>query len=317
MARRINGKHWVAGLVLLIIGGLATVGWWAGGGEAEAFFRRREQAEARAGQPAQSAAEQAVRCPRRTRRILHVRIRRPFGPGARLRHSFDAPPPDNPGVYPEPASGWGFDKESREMLGDYHWGDVHHVALSETDGMYDGRWLFANNNTNNRVARINLSTFRTEQILGPLPNVMGTHCAAFITPNSEYLFMPTRFATTVPVGTYEPLESYSETFWGYMSAISIDPDSGEMDLAWQLKLPPWFYDLSDAGKKVSDGWAFLTTYNTEEATRRLELSASRKDRDYLVIFNWRAAEQAVAEGKYTVIDGAKVVDPAEVPGIVY
>src|SRR5690606_21581690 len=80
---------------------------------------------------------------------------------------------------------------------------------------------------------------------------------------------------------------------------------------------PWFYDLSDAGKKVSDGWAFLTTYNTEEATRRLELSASRKDRDYLVIFNWRAAEQAVAEGKYTVIDGAKVVDPAEVPGIVY
>src|SRR5687768_16760909 len=35
---------------------------------------------------------------------------------------------------PYPATGYGFDKESKEMLGAYTWGDVHHPALSEING---------------------------------------------------------------------------------------------------------------------------------------------------------------------------------------
>ena len=53
------------------------------------------------------------------------------------------------------------------MLGDFTWGDVHHPGLSQTDGKYDGRWLFVNDNANNRVARIDLRDFKTKQILGP------------------------------------------------------------------------------------------------------------------------------------------------------
>lgn len=218
---------------------------------------------------------------------------------------------------PDPVHGWGWDEKSKEMLGGYTWGDVHHLALSKTDGVYDGRWAFANDNANNRVARIDLGSFTTTQILGPLPNTVGVHCSAFVTSNTEYMFSPARFSAPLPIGTYSPLEAYSEDYWGVLSAISIEPASGEMELAWQVKLPPWNWDKGSSGKGESEGWGFITSYNTEEATEHLEMNASQRDRDYVLAFNWKVAEQAVADGKYEVIDGAMVVDPLEVPGIVY
>ncbi|MGZ5024703.1 MAG: Sec-dependent nitrous-oxide reductase, partial [Chthoniobacterales bacterium] len=68
---------------------------------------------------------------------------------------------------PYPGTGYGFDEESKKMLGDFTWGDMHHPALSQTDSKYDGRWLFVNDNANNRIARIDLHDFKTHQILGP------------------------------------------------------------------------------------------------------------------------------------------------------
>ena len=75
---------------------------------------------------------------------------------------------------PYPATGYGFDDDSKKMLGpSLTWGDVHHPALSETGGEYDGRWLFAND-MNGRIARIDLRDFKTKQIYGPVPNISAT-----------------------------------------------------------------------------------------------------------------------------------------------
>src|SRR5690606_7806374 len=94
---------------------------------------------------------------------------------------------------PYPATGYGFDEESKAMLGGFTWGDVHHPALSKTDGDYDGRWLFVNDNANNRVARIDLRDFKTKQILGPIPNTSGNHGSSMVTSNTEYALVASRF----------------------------------------------------------------------------------------------------------------------------
>jgi nitrous-oxide reductase len=216
---------------------------------------------------------------------------------------------------PYPATGYGFDDDSKRMLGGLNWGDVHHPALSETKGEYDGRWLFVNE-MNGRIARIDLRDFKTKQILGPVPNLHGNHASSFVTPNTEYAMMASRFSRPVPqrpVG----VDKYATEYKGIIAGVKIDPARGEMSLAWQILMPPFDYDLGDAGKLVSDGWMFFTSYNTERATGKLEVTASQRDRDYIAMVDWRAAEKAVAEGRADTIDGVKVIDPNKVAGIVY
>jgi nitrous-oxide reductase len=217
---------------------------------------------------------------------------------------------------PYPATGYGFDDDSRKMLGGLTWGDVHHPALSETNGDYDGRWLFVNE-MNGRIARIDLRDFKTKQILGPVANVSGNHSGAFVTPNTEYAMMGSRFSIPIPKGTALPIEKYATDYKGVVAGVKIDKTSGEMSLGWEIMLPPFDFDLGDAGKKTSDGWMFWSSYNAERATGKLEVTASQRDRDYIAAVDWRAAEKAIAEGKGDVIGGVKVIDPKKVPGIVY
>jgi nitrous-oxide reductase len=218
---------------------------------------------------------------------------------------------------PYPATGYGFDDESKKMLGGFTWGDAHHPSISETNGDYDGRWLFISDNANNRMARIDLRDFKTKQIFGPIPNVSGNHCSSFVTPNTEYVLAGSRFSIPLPRGTYASLDEYANTYKGVVAGIAIDKNSGDMSLGWEIVMPPFNYDLGDAGKAASDGWAFWTCYNSERATGKLEVTSTQKDRDYIAAVNWRAAEKAVKEGKVKEIGGVKVIDPKDTPGIVY
>lgn len=196
---------------------------------------------------------------------------------------------------------WGFSEETKPMLNTSHgfvpWDDLHHIESSFTDGMPDGRWMFANSNNTPRLARIDLSTFTTAEIL-EIPNTGGNHCSPFTTENSEYVIAATRFSVP-PDGPESdvPIDSYKENFKGHISFVSIDPQSGEMDIAFQLKTPGLNFDLSSAGKGVSNGWLFISTYNSEQAHTLLEVNASKNDKDFIMAINWKKAEEYIKAGR--------------------
>src|SRR5690606_1805134 len=145
---------------------------------------------------------------------------------------------------------------------------------------------------------------------------MGNHGSSMVTENTEYALVATRFS--VPMGSqYVPLEEYATGYNGAVSGIRIDSATGTMSLGWQILTPPFNWDLGATGKGPSEDWAFWTSYNSERATGKLEQTASQRDRDYVAVVNWRAAEAAVQAGKAEMIGGVPVLDPAKVDGIMY
>ena len=175
------------------------------------------------------------------------------------------------------------------------WDDLHHIALSETDGIQDGRWVFANGNNTPRIARVDLKTFRTAEII-EIPNSAGNHSSPFITENTEYVVAGTRFS--IPVGDNQDvaIDTYKKNFKGTISFISVSKE-GSMDIAFQLLLPGVNFDLSHAGKGPSHGWFFFSCYNSELANSLLEVNASQRDKDFILAVNWKKAEEYLKAGK--------------------
>ncbi|MES2123620.1 MAG: Sec-dependent nitrous-oxide reductase [Gemmatimonadota bacterium] len=197
-----------------------------------------------------------------------------------------------------PESGYGYNEETKSMLettfGSLPWDDTHHTELSQSDGVPDGRWLFINANNTPRVARIDLTRFETDEIL-QIPNAAGGHASPFTTGNTEYIVSATRFSVPIP-NVDVPIAEYTKHFKGTLSFIRADVP-GKMDIAFQILMPGYDYDLGHAGKGPSDGWFFFTTYNSEQAFTKLELNASKNDKDYIAAVNWKLAEQCVRDGK--------------------
>ncbi len=201
----------------------------------------------------------------------------------------------------DPEKGWGYSEETKPMLTTSHgfvpWDDLHHTELSQTNGEIDGRWVFGNANNTPRVARIDLATFRTAEII-ELPNSGGNHSSPFITENTEYVIAGTRFS--VPPDDADgdiPINTYKQNFKGHISFISIGKEDGKMDIAFQLECPGVNFDLSHAGKGKSHGWFFFSCYNTEQANTLLEVNASQRDKDFIMAVNWKKAEEYVKAGK--------------------
>lgn len=239
-----------------------------------------------------------------------------------------------------PTNGYGYTEETKPMLNTSHgfvpWDDLHHPDISQTNGELDGRWIFVNGNNTPRIARVSLSTFETEEII-ELPNSAGNHSSAFVTENTEYVVAGTRFSVPVPQRDM-PIKEYKGNFKGALSFISVDPTHGHLDIAFQVLMPGFNYDLSHPGRGKSHGWFFFTTYNSEEANTLLEVNASQNDKDFIAAVNWKKIEEFVRNGggtkmpanyahnlydegthtaTTTMKDEVLVVDPLEVPGAVF
>lgn len=201
----------------------------------------------------------------------------------------------------DPESGYGFNENTKAMLnttrGFIPWDDQHHLEISQTNGETDGRWLFANANNTPRVARINLKTFRTDEIL-EIPNSAGNHASPFITENTEYVVAGTRFSVPMDNANGDvPIDTYKKNFKGSLSFIKVDPKSGNMNIAFQLLMPGVDFDLAHAGKGPSHGWFFFSCYNSEQAHTLLEVNASKRDKDFIWAINWKKAEEYIKQGK--------------------
>lgn len=236
--------------------------------------------------------------------------------------------------------GYGFNEETKPLLQTSHgfipWDDSHHPELSRTNGETDGRWCFINGNNTPRIARIDLTTFETVEII-EIPNSGGNHSSPFTTENTEYVVAGTRFSVPIPQSDVA-IKEYADKFKGSLSFISVDPDHGHMEVAFQVLMPAFDYDLAHSGKGKSHGWTFFTSYNSEKAHTLLEVNASQNDKDFIAAINWKKAEEYLAAGKahdmpanyaHNVYDesthsatstmkkSVKVLIPSECPDMVY
>ncbi|WP_208107677.1 Sec-dependent nitrous-oxide reductase [Tenacibaculum caenipelagi] len=235
---------------------------------------------------------------------------------------------------------WGFNEETKPMLNTSHgfipWDDAHHPDISQTAGELDGRYVYINGNNTPRIAKIDLTTFETTEII-EIPNSAGNHSSSYVTENTEYVVAGTRFGVPVPQRDIS-IKEYKGNFKGALSFLKVDPEDGGMEIDFQILMPGFDYDKAHPGRGNSHGWFFFTTYNSEEANTLLEVNASQNDKDFIAAVNWQMIAEYVKNGggkkmpanyAHNVYDEhthqatstmkkeVLVVNPAEVPGAIY
>ncbi len=234
---------------------------------------------------------------------------------------------------PEPWQGYGFDDESKAVLAqgrmrgkDIVFGDTHHPAISETNGEYDGKYLFINDKNNPRIAVIDLHDFETKQIVVN-PVFKSQHGGAFVTPNTDYVMSAAQYAAPFS-NDFVPLEEFNDKYRGGMTYWKFDRKIGRIntEASFTVEAPPYSQDLSDFGKGPSDGWSFTNSFCSERYVGGIErgrppfeAGCSQKDTDFLHVVNWKKAAKLVADGKYDTINGGKVlsIDTAVKEGVLF
>ena len=211
------------------------------------------------------------------------------------------------------ATGWGLTNESikvltegltpetREFLksrgGVYHNGDLHHPHPSFTDGTYDGRYLFANDKANTRVARIRLDIMKCDKII-QLPNqatVHGLRVQKY--PRTGYVFC--NGEDRVPIPNDGKILDDPKKYGSLFTAV----DGDTMKVAWQIRVDG---NLDNVDADYQGKFAWSTCYNSEEGVTLAETIA--KEQDWVVIFNLQRIEEAVKKAEFETIGGVPVLN---------
>ena len=208
------------------------------------------------------------------------------------------------------------------------WGDLHHPQLSLTNGKYDGEWVIGTDKSAGRVAIASLRDFKVKSIY-KIPNMDSDHHGLF-TDNSEYIIVSSFFPNPYnETNGYAPIEDYKSKYRGVVSFLKFDRKAGRIVPAesFQIELPPYFQDLSIAGRGPSEGLFFINSMNTEMATGGdlegkppMEVGASQREMDYLHVIDWKKAiEVAKDPAKAKVVNGIKVISipTAVAEGLLY
>lgn len=211
------------------------------------------------------------------------------------------------------ATGWGLTNESRKILtegllpeekefladkgGIYLNGDLHHPHLSFTDGTYDGRYLFANDKANTRVCRIRLDVMKCDKII-QLPNqhtVHGLRVQKY--PRTGYVFC--NGEDRAPIPNDGKVLNDPKQYHAIFTAV----DGDTMKVAWQVMVDG---NLDNVDCDYQGKYAFATCYNSEEGVNLAEMMAN--EQDWIVIFDLKKIEEAVAKGDFKTMGGVPVID---------
>jgi len=180
------------------------------------------------------------------------------------------------------------------------WGDTHHPVLSQKEGRYDGKWLWINDKANDRVARVDLRTFETAEIK-VIPNIQGSHGLAAYLPTCKYVFINGELETDHVSNTGDPAK--------YRSLVAF-LDAETLETKFQIS----FVGNADIASSGKDGrYVFVTMYNTENGITSEAMI--ERDRDAVGAIDVPLAEKALADGKFTRINGVPVIESEKNPGV--
>ncbi len=198
---------------------------------------------------------------------------------------------------PDFAIGWGLTNESKRVLGPNFppGGDCHHPHMSQTDGHYDGRYVFINDKAHTRVARIRCDVWRTDRIID-IPNVQAIHgLRVQRAPRTGYVFANGEEQVPSPNDgrDLDDPKKYQTMF------SAIDGDS--MAVAWQVVVDG---NLDNTEADYAGKYAISTCYDSEGGVTLAEMMQA--ERDWVVVFNIARIEAAVKKGDFKTIGNSKV-----------
>jgi len=196
------------------------------------------------------------------------------------------------------ATGWGTTNESKRIMGDsakLTSGDSHHPHMSMTDGRYNGKYVFVNDKSNSRVARIRCDVMKTDKML-TVPNVLAIHgLRVQKVPSTEYIYCNGEFEIPLP-NDGSNLDDPSS----YLSLYNVI-HAEAMEMAFQVIVDG---NLDNTDADFTGRFSASTCYNSEKGMTLPEMIAA--ERDHVVVFDLDAIKAAVKAGNYKTYGDSKV-----------